>query len=68
MRVPSKRIPVEKGTRWAYIQQPMPPWMAGGGAVEIDGKYVPIEVYFGGMIDKRRLKRLIRRSVQLSPR
>jgi hypothetical protein len=66
MRIPSKRIPVEKGTRWAYVQQPLPPWMAAGGSVKIDGKEIAIVVYFGGSIDKRRLKRLIRRQSQLS--
>lgn len=64
VRIPSKRIPVEKGSRFAYVQQPLPPWMAAGGAIEIDGRWFPVECYFGGMIDKRRLKRNIRRAAQ----
>lgn len=51
----------EKGTRFVYVQGPLPPGIAGGGAVEIDGKWVLIHVFMGGTIDKRRLARDIRR-------
>ena len=51
----------EKGTRFVYVMGPLPPGIAGGGAVEINGKWVPIHVFLGGTIDKRRLARDIRR-------
>lgn len=63
MRVPHKlygRIP---GTRWVYQEVPLPPGIFGGGSVLIDGVEVPLllKAWSSGQIDKRRLRREIRR-------
>jgi len=62
MRVPESWIRPVRGTRWVYYNHPLPPGVAGGGAVEIaPGEFVPIYLYGGNsVIDRRRLKRMFR--------
>ena len=63
MRVPHKLLGRVPGSRWVYLETPLPPGVAGGGSVEIDGVEVPIilTAWSSGMVDRRRLRRDIRR-------